>query len=109
MVNAKGCSAKNIISAIRSGNFYSSCGPEIHSLSLEGDELHIKTSPVQFVRLVGQASQGARVGNFEGKRMTEFTMTISAGWPFVYLEIEDGAGRRAWTNNLFTCKGGSQK
>ncbi len=104
VVNVKECSAKNITSAIRSGNFYSSCGPEIHSLSLAGDELHIKTSPVQFVRLVGQDWQGIRVGNFEGRMMTDLTMTVPVDWPFVYLEIEDGTGRRAWTNNLFTSK-----
>jgi hypothetical protein len=102
VVNVKECSAEDITGSIRRGNFYSSCGPEIHSLILEGDKLHIKTSPVQFVRLVGQASQGAREGNFEGRLMTDLTMTVPSDWPFVYLEIEDGSGRRAWTNNLFT-------
>jgi len=105
VVNAGKCTAKEIMKAIRRGNFYSSCGPEIHSMALEGKELRIETSPVQFVRLVGTASQGARIGNFEGKLMTAATMEIPADWPFVYLEIEDKAGRRAWTNNLFTCKG----
>ena len=105
VINAKECSEKEVMGAIRQGNFYSSCGPEIHSLTLDGQKLHIETSPVQFVRLVGKDFQGARIGNFEGKLMTSVTMEVPADWPFAYLEIEDNAGRQAWTNNLFTGKG----
>ncbi len=104
MVNAGKCSGMEIAKAIHRGNFYSSCGPEIHSLRIEEGKLHIETSPVRFVRLVSTAWRGLRKGNFEVKLMTSVTMEIPAEWPFVYLEIEDNAGRRAWTNNLFTCK-----
>lgn len=105
VVNAAECCSKEIMGAIRRGNFYSSCGPDIYSLTVEGQELHVETSPVQFVRISGSDWQGARRGSFDGNLMTSVSMPVPADWPFVYLEIEDNAGRRAWTNNLFTCKG----
>lgn len=35
-----------VMEALKQGNFYSSMGPEIHSLYIEGRELVVKTSPV---------------------------------------------------------------
>ena len=33
---------------------------------------------------------------------TEATFDIPKDWSYHYIEIEDEAGRRAWTNALFT-------
>jgi hypothetical protein len=101
-VNAAGLTRETVMSAIRSGNFYSSCGPEIHSIEYDGAAVHIETSPVQFIRLAGPGSIGSRLGSFDkNKLMTEATLDIPRGLPYVYLEIEDNRGRRAWTNPLF--------
>jgi hypothetical protein len=102
VVNAAACSGPEILSAIRRGNFYSSCGPEIHSITLDGDQLHMKTSPVRHARLVGPGPTGRRAGPFDGPLMTDISMPVSRDWGYAYMEIEDEAGRRAWTNNLFT-------
>lgn len=107
MVNAGKCKEKTILDAIRHGNFYSSCGPEIISMKFDGSELHVTTSPIQFARLVGPASNGGRKGSFDGKTMTAFSFTVPIDWKYVYLEIEDLEGRRAWTNNLFSANDSS--
>lgn len=101
MVNAENCSRREILAAIRRGNFYSSCGPEIRSIALAGNELSMTTSPIRFMRLVGPASNGRRVGSFDGPLLTSVSISIPDNWSYVYAEIEDEAGRRAWTNNLF--------
>jgi len=101
VVNAEECTRQKILAAIRCGNFYSSCGPEIRSITFDGAELSVRTSPIQFMRLVGPNSSGQRIGSFDGRLITEATMSIPADWQYVYLEIEDERGRRAWTNNLF--------
>lgn len=101
VANAPACTAPEIMSAIRSGNFYSSCGPTIESMTLDGEELVVKTSPIRFARLVGPAWTGRRFGTFDGELCCEFTMPLPKDWPYAYLEIEDDNGRRAWTNNLF--------
>ncbi|MCX7590759.1 MAG: CehA/McbA family metallohydrolase [Kiritimatiellae bacterium] len=101
MVNAREKTALAIREAIRSGNFYSSCGPEIRSLRINDGQLVIETSPVKFVRLVGPAWNGRRQGSFEDKRLTSVTFELPPDWDYMYVEVEDEAGRRAWTNTLF--------
>ncbi|MFA6101419.1 MAG: hypothetical protein WCV67_01130 [Victivallaceae bacterium] len=101
MVNAGECTRPAVISAIRRGNFYSSCGPEIQSIACDGTELHVTTSPVRFARLVGPGFRGDRKGCFGGQLITSFSLPLMPEWQYAYLEIEDREGRRAWTNNLF--------
>ncbi len=100
-VNAKVCTRSSIIKAIRCGNFYSSCGPEIKSIRFDGTELHVTMSPVRFARIVGPSSNGARKGSFDGKTFTNVSFPVPNEWQYTYLEIEDHEGLRAWTNNLF--------
>jgi len=101
MVNSSTLSRSAIDAAIRAGNFYSSCGPEIHSILLQNDRLTITTSPVQFVRLAGPGPHGQRLGSFEGKLIEQASFVVPEDLPYVYLEVEDNRGRRAWTNPLF--------
>jgi len=101
MVNAPDCTAASIMGAIRRGNFYSSCGPDFHAIEFDGTSVRVRTSPVQFVRIVGPGNLGERLGSFNGSLMTEASMPVPADWTYAYLEIEDAQGRRAWTNGLF--------
>jgi len=101
MVNSPECSQEAILEALRLGNFYSSCGPEIDSIQFDGKQVTIQSSPVQFARLAGPGSKGARTGSFDGKLLTEAVFQVPASWAYVYVEIEDAQGRRAWTNPLF--------
>jgi hypothetical protein len=100
-VNTPELTQQAVLDAIKRGNFFSSCGPEFQTIVLEGNEIVITTSPVQFVRLVGPASLGKRVGSFDGQLLTTARMEIPLDWDYVYLEIEDADGRRAWSNTLF--------
>ena len=99
-VNAPARTRADIEAAIRSGNFYSTCGPEFHSIALDGDSVKITTSPVAFVRLVGPGWLGQRIGSFEGELIAEAAFELPPDWPWAYLELEDAQGRRAWTNPL---------
>ncbi len=101
VVNAEECTRLKIMDAIRCGNFYSSCGPEIRSITVDGTELSITTSPIRFMRFVGPGSNGRRIGSFDGPLLTDFRISIPDDWAYVYVEIEDKGGHRAWTNNLF--------
>jgi len=95
--------------AIRRGSYYSSCGPEFHTIALDGENVVITTSPVQFVRLVGPGFLGARLGSFDGQEMHEASFILPAEWDYVYVEIEDRKGQRAWTNTLFVTDRSSNK
>ena len=109
VVNAEACTRREILSAIRRGNFYSSCGPEIRSIALEGSELSLATSPIRVMRLVGPGPNGKRFGSLDGPLITSVSMSVPDDWPYVYVELEDDTGRRAWTNNLFVDVGSSTR
>lgn len=103
-VNLKEFNRKAIYEAIHQGNYYSSCGPAIHSIEFDGKFLNVKTSPIRFARLVGYRTEGSRIGAVDVSLPEEFSMEIPQDWKYIYLEIEDENGRRAWTNNLFVQK-----
>ena len=102
VVNAAACTADAIPDAIRRGNYYSSCGPKMHSISFDGNLLHVETSPIRFARLVGPGPRGEKFGDFNGTLMESVSVKVPKDWQYAYLEIEDMEGRRAWTNSLFT-------
>jgi hypothetical protein len=101
VVNAAERTPERILDAIRRGNFYGSCGPEFHAIRRDDGYVEIETSPVQFIRLVGPASAGQRLGRFDDQRLTGARFAVPGVWDYAYLEIEDDCGRRAWTNPLF--------
>jgi hypothetical protein len=101
MIQAPALTREDVMATLRTGRFYSSMGPSFHQIVGEEARVHIKTSPVRFMRLVGPAYLGQRVGSFEGPLITEASFEVSPDWPYAYLEIEDGRGRRAWTNTLW--------
>lgn len=102
MVGAAECTAESVFRALRSGLYYSSCGPEFRSIELHGRTVRCRTSAVSFARLVGPRYRGQRTGSFDGSTMTEFELAVPEDFAYARLEIEDPQGRRAWTNTLFT-------
>jgi hypothetical protein len=101
MVNSPELTQPAVLDAIRSGNFYASCGPSFTALEFDGESIHITCSPVRFIRLVGPDSRGQRTGVLNGQLLTSASLVIPQDWDYVYVEIEDDNGRLAWSNTLF--------
>ena len=57
--------------------------------SIRRGHVEIETSPVQFIRLVGPASRGERLGSFDDQRLTGARFAAPTEWDYAYLEIED--------------------
>jgi len=106
VANAPALERDAILTAIRAGRFYASTGPAIEGLRLDGSTLHVRTSPVRMIRLVGPGPLGCRQGAPGALLLTEARFDVPTDWPWVRLELEDDAGRRAWTNTLFTAAEG---
>ncbi len=102
VVNSPELTQQAVLAAIKRGNFFSSCGPEFKTVAFDGKNVIITTSPVRFIRLVGPGSLGKRRGTFDGGLLTNACVEVPTDWDYVYLEIEDENGHRAWTNTLFT-------
>lgn len=100
MVNAADSAQDNILDALRRGDFYSSTGPEIKEISVEGDRVRVVTSPVKLIRLVGPRYHCRKRIAREDGWLTEAEFEIPADWQHVYVQIEDERCRLAWTNGL---------
>jgi hypothetical protein len=108
-------SAKALLAALDSGSFYSSSGPEIETLEADGDDVVLRCSPARSVTLLTGRTKGARVNAGEGAYIysgevlhtdgngliTEARLRRPRGARHGRLEVEDDAGRRAWTNPLW--------
>jgi hypothetical protein len=102
MVNATDCSQQNILKAIRKGNFYSTQGPTFESIEYGDRTVKLETSPVTYVRLIGQRREGKWLHALGGKApLHSAEFELPPDWHYARLEIEDAAGKRAWTNPLW--------
>ncbi|MGC9468573.1 MAG: PHP domain-containing protein [Anaerolineae bacterium] len=108
MVQAPELTPHAILGSLRAGRFYSTTGPNFRQIVCDGQSVSAKTSPVRFMRLVGPAYLGQRIGSFDGTLLEEGAFEIPRDWPYAYLEIEDAVGRRAWTNTLRSPETGGQ-
>ncbi|MCD4828977.1 MAG: hypothetical protein K8R90_06060 [Candidatus Cloacimonetes bacterium] len=101
-VSAPELTREAIMDAIRRGRFYSSQGPDFKSIELVDGHIEVQTSPVRWIRLVGPNMHGRREGRLDSTSIDQASFSVPTTWEYLYLEIEDENGRRAWTNSLFT-------
>ena len=92
-----------ILTALKNGAFYSSCGPEIYDFWVDKGEAHIECSPaaeIQFVHLripyhVTRPAEGEET-------LTSAVMKLrESSTPYIRAVVKDAQGRRAWTNPIF--------
>jgi len=96
-----------LLAALKKGEYYSSQGPVIHSIELEGTELHVTCSPANtIVALCGNSRTAGR----SAKSITSATIDLKKfedGWllrqksPWFRVSVIDASGKRAWTNPLW--------
>lgn len=101
VVNTPARTREAIMAAIRRGNFYSSRGPQFHSIQSDGTHVHFTSSPAVAAHLIGPAWEGLRLFAEPGQAITEHTWELPKNWPYMRLRIEDNQGRPAWSNTLF--------
>jgi hypothetical protein len=94
-----------VLSAIRSGACYASCGPTIHDFRLEGGKIRIRCSAAAQIHIKGPPGLGVRKRAAEGESITSFAGPADRlpGWPWPYVRavVTDARGRKAWTNPLY--------
>ncbi len=102
MVRTTEFSRQGLFDAMRAGHFYSSMGPEIHDVQITPSQVHVRCSPVRRVSLVTARASGSSRHAGEGELLTEAALDRRGppAYPERYLrvEVEDAAGRIAWTN-----------
>ena len=101
MVKAEELTIDGIMGALRTGAFYSTLGPEIRDMTLEGSELTVKCSEAQSIVFKAQSSRGKRAFPSDGELLTEATYSIPESAKYVRVEITDETGKKAWSNPFF--------
>lgn len=99
MVRAESLDPERILAALKAGHYYSSRGPEIHQVAIDGNRMHVSCSPASAVFLGGRGPKSRVLG---GDNLTECTLEIDrfAG-SYCRVTVLDAQGRRAWTNPIW--------
>lgn len=96
-----------LLAGLKAGAYYSSQGPLLHDISIDGNELHVNCSPVDVIVVLCAHS---RTVHRIGKAITEASLDLSKlekGWllnkatPWFRVVAIDHAGRRAWSNPIW--------
>ena len=88
----------DILRALESGAFYSSCGPEICDFFVEDGQVTVKCSPASQIRIITGTRPTAKT---TGEGLTEMTTPLRDAAAYVRAEITDDRGRMAWTNPIY--------
>jgi len=101
VVAAKRLDRESIAEALVQGSFYSSNGPDIFEYELDGDEIHVKCSPVKRINMISYERRGTTKLAGKGEYVTEATFRLFGDEIFARIECIDEFGRTAWSNPIF--------
>lgn len=99
MVKAEQNEPEALLTALKLGRYYSSQGPEINNVAVDGDFITIDTSPCFQISVVGRASKNEKTS---GTGMTSARLPwkkFEGDWCRVV--VIDEAGKVAWSNPIY--------
>lgn len=96
MIMAEELTYLAVIKALENGDFYASTGPEIRELIIEGDRVHLETTPAQRILMHLSPKEAKQVYNDDRSPVTEADFVIPKRAPFVYFSVmgENGTSAR---------------
>ena len=106
-VRAESLGPEVLLEALKKGHYYSSQGPQIHDISVSGNEINITCSPVDNITVL-RGNSRTLVRN--AKSITEATLDLKkleTGWlltkqsPWFRVVCIDHSGKRAWSNPIW--------
>ncbi len=91
---------RSVMSALRSGCYYSSTGPKIHDFRFCRGVAEVSCSPVKSIYLMAHPYHGARRQAGPGSSVRKFSHPVGENWKYVRAVVTDHAGKKAWTNPI---------
>ena len=91
---------RTVLEALKAGRHYSSTGPEIRDIAIEGKEIHVECSAAAAMIVSGKGAASKAV---HGESMTRASMKLArfGECPWIRVTVVDAAGRRAWSNPIW--------
>jgi hypothetical protein len=100
MVKAEENTPEALLAALKAGHFYSSQGPELRDVRLEGDVVVVECSAVSSVVAIGHGT-GAKAVHGHSLTRAEVPLARLNNSPWVRVAVIDAAGKRAWSNPIW--------
>jgi hypothetical protein len=100
MVKATENTPEALLAALKDGAFYSSQGPELRDVRVEGDHVVIESTAVVSAMVQGRGT-GARAVHGHSMTSTRVPMARLNGSPWLRVTVIDAAGKRAWSNPIW--------
>lgn len=100
MVKSKSNQPSELLEALKSGEYYSSQGPEFKNIIWNEDHVEVETSAVSRIVVQGQ---GSGTVNVQGEGMTKTALPLERvqNSPWLRVSIVDRAGKKAWSNPVW--------
>ena len=101
MVKAETNTPEALLSALKAGAFYSTQGPELRDVRVEDGHLVVECSAVSSIVALGWGTGAKAV---HGHSLTKGAVPLERlnNSPFVRAAVIDAAGKRAWSNPIWT-------
>lgn len=101
MARAPSLEAAAVLDALKAGAFYSTTGPRIEDVVVDGGQIQVRCSPAVSITFMAQRWRGRRVVAEPGKRLLEACYELTGTERYVRIEIADAHGGTAWTNPMY--------
>ena len=120
MLRAEKLSLDVLLDALSKGLYYSTTGPEIFALrvddrstspgaadSSKGSVVSVRCSPARSIKFMARSADGKCFCARDGELLSSAEYEIHGTETYLRVQVEDAAGRRAWTNPLYLEKSAS--
>ncbi len=97
MVKSKANEPEALLAALKRGDYYSSQGPELRSVTITEKEVHVEMSACVSMIVSGSGTAAKAV---HGHSMTKAVLPLERfkNSPFIRVTVIDAAGKRGWSN-----------
>ena len=100
MVKSEANEPEALLSALKAGHFYSSQGPELRDVRIEGGKLIVECSAVSSIVALGWGT-GAKAVHGHSMTRGEVPLDRLNNSPWIRASVIDAAGKRAWSNPIW--------
>lgn len=99
-VKSKKNEPESLLTALKKGNFYSSCGPEIYNVEIKKKSIKIESSKASSIIVLGNGSASNTVHGYN-LNVSEVSLEPFFNSKWIRAIIIDKDGKKAWTNPIW--------
>lgn len=101
MLRAQRLDLRTLFDALRRGLYYSSSGPEIHDLRLNGNVVRVRCSPCRLIKFMARSADGKCFTAADNAFLESAAYELKGTEVYLRVQVEDAAGGRAYTNPIY--------